>query len=119
MVFLPNFWKGKKTQVHHCDHNTHNNYWRNLVLVPVWHHSRLNKVQQVWLRNSDGKQFRRRTYYEIAALTGESLDDVLKKLAEPEEYVAEQGGKYLGCYDLGKYTIGFQMTEAYNNSHIE
>lgn len=109
MVFLPKYWnvKGKQDQVHHCDHNPHNNYWKNLVRVPVWHHRRLNKVQQVWLRSAEGKQFRRRTYYEIASITGESLDDILKLLVAREEFIAEQGGKYLRCYDLGSYTIGF------------
>ena len=117
MAFLPNEWniEGRRLQVHHCDHNTHNNYWKNLIRVPVWHHKKLNLVQQVWVRGSDGKQFRRRTYYEIARMTGETLDNILKLLSHPEEFVSEQGGKYLRCYDVGKYTIGFQMTDAYNN----
>ena len=121
MVFLPNYWnaKGKQDQVHHCDHNTHNNFWKNLVRVPIWHHKKLNNVQQVWLRSAEGKQFRRRTYYEIVSITGESLDDILKLLATQEEFIAEQGGKYLRCYDLGSYTVGFQMTEAYNNRSME
>lgn len=119
MVFLPNYWdvKGKRLQAHHCDHNTHNNYWKNLVLVPIWHHKKLNNVQQVWLRSPGNTQFRRRTYYEIVSISGESLDDILKLLATQEEFIAEQGGKYLRCYDLGSYTIGFQMTDAYNNQY--
>lgn len=121
MVFLPNYWNvsGKQDQVHHCDHNPHNNYWKNLVRVPVWHHKKLNNIQQVWLRSPGSTQFRRRTYYEIASITGVALDDILKLLAATEEFVAEQGGKYLRCYDIGQYTVGFQMTGAYNNRHTK
>ena len=48
IAFLPNYWeskaKGRQLQVHHCDHNPHNNYWKNLLLVPVWLHRLLDDV---------------------------------------------------------------------------
>ena len=119
IAFLPNYWEGttkrRQMRVFHCDRDKGNNFWKNLVLIPARLYKPLADVKQVWLRGPGKQQFRRRTYYKIAELTGESLDDIINRLKEPEEFIAEQGERYLRCYDSGGYTIGFEMTSGYNN----
>ncbi len=117
-VFLPCYWSGLKDrqrQVHHIDHNPHNNHWKNLVTLPVWLHHEADKVQQVWFRSCEKEQFHKKSYYEAAELTGQSLENLIKKIKQKEDYVAEQNGKFLRCFDFEGCTVGFEMTEAFNN----
>lgn len=110
-MFLPNYWPGmdfNSLQTHHLNHNKSDNRWMNLVLVPASLHFWLNKVDCIWFFT--GKQFRRRTPYEIQKKTGLSLEEIILPLQnrDPDE-IAVQGGKTIKVYDIDGYFVGFQM----------
>lgn len=108
-IFLPNYWQDKdrnKLQTHHLDHSKSNNYYRNLILLPVDLHHVMNTVKKITLLKNN--RMRTVTPYQIVEQTGLTLEEII--LAAKGKPIKSEG-KY-SVFEVQGNLIGFQFIKS-------
>lgn len=107
-IFLPNYWKHldrTKLQAHHLDGSKKNNYYKNIVLLPInLHKPLIHKIKKMILLDVSGK-FKTVTPYQIIEETGLTMEDILEVIKGKP---IKSQGKY-SIFDVKGYEIGYQF----------
>lgn len=104
-VFCPNFWKDVPLQAHHLNKNTTDNYYRNLILLPVKLHRDCDRIKKM-VSLKDGKMMPVNNPLDLLESTGLTLEKIILPDSDGRKPLPSMGGYTV--FDIDGNLIGYQ-----------
>ena len=110
-VFCPNFWKtGVKLETHHLDRIRDNNYFQNVILLPVNLHHALHNIKKIVLFKN-GKIIEYKNPLDLVRDTDLTLEEIILANKDKKNKPLKSTGGYT-VFDLKGHMIGFKYYPA-------
>lgn len=104
-VFCPNFWEDVPLQAHHLNKNTTDNYYRNLILLPLKLHRACDKIKKMVLLK-DGKIIPVNNPLDLLETTGLTLEKIIIPNSDGRKPLPSMGGYTV--FNIDNNLIGYK-----------